>query len=262
MLPSRGVLAYNRRMDDPALLRYSRQILLPQIGVEGQQKLLAAHVLIIGVGGLGSPVATYLTASGVGRLTLVDHDRVELTNLQRQPIHTTASLGLPKVESAQKMLAALNPDVQVTTVHRRLDDDGLRAATQAADVVLDCSDNFTTRFAINRACVATRTPLVSGAVVRFEGQVGVFRADRPDSPCYACLYRDTGANEGDLCSQFGVLAPAAGIIGTIQATETLKLLLGIGETLTGRLLVMDALAMEWRTIRLRKDPACPVCGSA
>ena len=249
-------------MDDPQLLRYSRQILLPSIGVEGQQKLLRSRVLVIGLGGLGSPVATYLAASGVGQLTLVDHDNVELTNLQRQPVHTTATLGLPKVESARRMLAALNPDVQVAAVHQRLDDDGLRTATQAADVVLDCSDNFTTRFAINRACVETRTPLVSGAVVRFEGQIGTFRTDRADSPCYACLYRDTGANEGDLCSQFGVLAPAAGIIGTIQATEALKVLLGIGETLTGRVLVMDALAMEWRTIKLRKDPACPVCGSA
>ena len=249
-------------MNDAELLRYSRQILLPQIGIEGQQKLLAAHALIIGIGGLGSPVATYLAASGVGRLTLVDDDNVELTNLQRQPIHTTASLGLPKVESAQKMLAALNPEVRVTAVRQRLEENGLRVATQAADVVLDCSDNFKTRFAINRACVETRTPLVSGAVVRFEGQVGVFRADWPDSPCYACLYRDTGADEGDLCSQFGVLAPAAGIIGALQATEALKVLLAIGETLTGRVLIMDALNMEWRSLRLRKDPACPVCGIA
>jgi adenylyltransferase/sulfurtransferase len=248
-------------MDDAQLLRYSRQILLPQIGIEGQQRLLDARALIIGLGGLGSPVAIYLAASGVGRLTLVDHDRVELTNLQRQPIHTTDSLGRPKIESARQMLAALNPGVQVDTIPRRLNDPELLDAARAANVVVDCSDNFTTRFGVNRACVATRTPLVSGAVVRFEGQVGVFRPDRVDSPCYACLYRDTGADAGDLCSQFGVLAPAAGVIGSIQATEALKVLLDIGDTLTGRLLVMDALTMEWRTVRLRKDPACPVCGA-
>ncbi len=248
-------------MDDKQLLRYSRQILLPQIDIAGQQKLLASRVLMIGVGGLGAPVATYLAASGVGHLTLVDHDTVELTNLQRQPIHTTHSLGELKVESARRMLAALNPDVQVSTVNRKLGEGELIEAVQAADVVIDCSDNFPTRFAVNRACVAAKKPLVSGAVVRFEGQVGVFRADRSDSPCYACLYRDTGSDEGDLCSQFGVLAPVAGTIGALQATETLKVLLDIGETLAGRLLVLDALHMEWRTVRLRKDPACPVCGT-
>ncbi len=249
-------------MDDDQLLRYSRQILLPAIGIEGQQKLLRSRVLIIGLGGLGSPVAMYLAASGVGHLTLVDHDKVELTNLQRQIVHTTTTLGTPKVESARRMLAELNPEAQVETINHKLDAPGLRAAVERADVVVDGSDNFTTRFAVNAACVATRTPLVSGAVVRFEGQVGVFRPDLPDSPCYACLYRDTGAEEGDLCSQFGVLAPAAGMIGTIQATEALKVLLGIGETLTGRVLVVDALGMEFRTLRLRKDPGCPVCGTA
>lgn len=249
-------------MNDDQLLRYSRQILLPAIGIEGQQKLLRARALVIGLGGLGSPVAMYLAASGVGHLTLVDHDKVELTNLQRQIAHTTATLGTPKVESARRMLAALNPDVQVETINHKLDAHELRTAVGRADVVIDGSDNFATRFAVNGACVAARTPLVSGAVVRFEGQVGVFRPDLPDSPCYACLYRDTGAEEGDLCSQFGVLAPAAGMIGTIQATEALKVLLGIGETLTGRVLVVDALGMEFRTLRLRKDPACAVCGSA
>lgn len=248
-------------MDDQQLLRYSRQILLPQIDIAGQQKLLASRALVIGVGGLGAPVATYLTASGVGHLILVDHDTVELTNLQRQPIHTTHTLGELKVESARKMLAALNPDVQVATVNRKLGERELVEAVQAADVVIDCSDNFPTRFAVNRACVTARKPLVSGAVVRFEGQVSVFRADQPDSPCYACLYRDTGSNEGDLCSQFGVLAPVAGTIGALQATETLKVLLDIGETLTGRLLVLDALHMEWRTVRLKRDPTCPVCGA-
>ena len=248
-------------MDDSQLLRYSRQILLPQIGIEGQQKLLAARVLVIGVGGLGSPVATYLAASGVGHLVLVDHDSVELTNLQRQPIHSTGTLGLAKVESAKRAIAELNPEVRVSAINRKLDETGLIEAARAADVVVDCSDNFPTRFAVNRACVTAKKPLVSGAVVRFEGQVSVFRAELPDGPCYACLYRDTGSHEGDLCSQFGVLAPAAGMIGTIQAVETLKLLLGIGSTLTGRVLMVDALAMEFRTVTLRKDPDCPVCGS-
>jgi len=248
-------------MDDPQLLRYSRQILLPQIGIEGQQRLLAARVLIIGVGGLGSPVAMYLAASGVGHLVLVDHDTVELTNLQRQPIHSTETLGLLKVESARRAIAALNPEVQVSAIDHKLDETGLLEAARAADVVVDCSDNFPTRFAVNRVCVTTGKPLVSGAVVRFEGQVGVFRAELPDSPCYACLYRDTGSEEGDLCSQFGVLAPAAGTIGTIQAVETLKLLLNVGATLTGRLLMVDALAMEFRSVKLRKDPHCPVCSS-
>jgi len=248
-------------MNDNQLLRYSRQILLPQIGIEGQQKLLDSHALIIGVGGLGSPVATYLAASGVGRLTLVDDDRVELTNLQRQPIHTTETLGRAKVESARAMLAALNPEIRVHTVNHRLDDTALIEAARVADVVVDCSDNFPTRFAINRACVTARKPLVSGAVVRFEGQVAVFRPDQNDSPCYACLYRDTGTEDGDLCSQFGVLAPAAGLMGTLQAVETLKLLLGIGTTLAGRVLMVDALDMEIRTVALRRDPACPVCGT-
>jgi len=249
-------------MDDPQLLRYGRQILLTQIGIEGQQKLLDSRVLVIGLGGLGSPVAMYLAASGVGHLTLVDHDRVELSNLQRQIVHTTATLGNAKTESARQMLAALNPEVAVTTIGHKLDERELRDAVRAADVVVDASDNFPTRFAVNRACVEAGKPLVSGAVVRLEGQVSVFRADRPDSPCYACLYRDTGSEEGDLCSQFGVLAPVVGIVGSIQATETIKVLLDLGDTLTGRVLALDAVSMEFRTIRLRKDPACPVCGAA
>ena len=249
-------------MDDRQLLRYSRQILLPQIGIEGQQKLLASRVLIIGMGGLGSPVAMYLAASGVGNLTLVDHDKVEMTNLQRQIVHTTQTLGTPKVESAQKMLAALNPEVRIETVNHKLDAAELAGAVRGADVVVDASDNFATRFAVNRACVMEKKPLVSGAAVRLEGQVSVFRPDLPEGPCYACLYRDTSAEEGDLCSQFGVLAPVVGIIGSIQATETIKVLLDLGEMLTGRLLLLDATAMEWRTIKLRKDPACLVCGAA
>jgi molybdopterin/thiamine biosynthesis adenylyltransferase len=249
-------------MDDRQLLRYSRQILLPQIGIEGQQKLLASRVLIIGMGGLGSPVAMYLAASGVGHLTLVDHDTVELTNLQRQIVHTTQTLGTPKVESAQNMLAALNPEVHIDTVNHKLDAAELAGAVRGADVVVDASDNFATRFAVNRACVAEKRPLVSGAAVRLEGQVSVFRPDLPEGPCYACLYRDTSAEEGDLCSQFGVLAPVVGIIGSIQATETIKVLLGLGEMLAGRLLLLDATTMEWRTIKVRKDPACLVCGAA
>lgn len=249
-------------MEDPQLLRYSRQILLMQIGIEGQQKLLDARVLIVGLGGLGSPVAMYLAASGVGRLVLADHDQVALTNLQRQIAHTTATIGMPKVESARQMLAALNPEVRVDTLEQKLDADALAEAVQAVDLVVDCSDNFRTRYAVNRACIAARKPLVSGAVVRFEGQVCVFRADRPDSPCYACLYRDSGQDEVDVCSQFGVLAPAVGIIGSIQATEAIKVLLDIGESLSGRLLLMDALSMEWRVIKLRKDPDCAVCNKS
>jgi adenylyltransferase/sulfurtransferase len=248
-------------MDDPQLLRYSRQILLPQVGIEGQQKLLAARVLIIGVGGLGSPVAMYLAASGVGQLVLVDHDKVELSNLQRQIVHTTEHLGLSKVTSAQHMLAALNPEVQVTAIAAQLDPEALVEQVQAADAVVDCSDNFATRFALNRVCVANKTPLISGAAIRLEGQVAVFRPERADNPCYRCLYKDMD-ELGESCSQTGVLAPLVGIIGSIQATEAIKVLLDIGDTLTGRLLVLDALNMEWRSIKLRKDPDCPVCGSA
>jgi len=248
-------------MDDPQLLRYSRQILLPQIGIEGQQRLLAARVLVIGVGGLGSPVAMYLAASGLGHLVLVDHDKVELSNLQRQIVHTTESIGIAKVTSAQHALEALNPEVQVTAIAGQLDPEALVEQVQRADVVVDCSDNFATRFALNRVCVASRTPLISGAAIRLEGQVAVFRADRADSPCYRCLYKDMD-ELAESCSQTGVLAPLVGIIGCIQATEAIKVLVGFGETLTGRLLVLDALSMEWRSIKLRKDPDCPVCGSS
>ena len=248
-------------MDDPQLLRYSRQILLPQIGLEGQQRLLAARVLIIGMGGLGSPVAMYLAASGVGHLVLVDYDMVELSNLQRQIAHTTDRIGMHKVNSAQQSLAALNPDVQVTAIAGQLDPEALVEQVQLADAVVDCSDNFATRFALNRVCVANKTPLISGAAIRMEGQVTVFRPGRTDSPCYRCLYKDMD-ELGESCSQTGVLAPLVGIIGSIQATETIKVLLDIGETLTGRLLILDALSMEWRSIKLRKDPDCPVCGTA
>ena len=243
-------------MDDKQLLRYSRHILLPQIDVRGQEKLLASRVLIIGLGGLGSPVAMYLAASGVGNLVLVDYDRVDLTNLQRQIVHATERVGQDKTTSAAQGLAALNPGVRVTTINQKLEGAALEEQVQQVDAVVDTTDNFASRFAINAACMRAGKPLVSGAVVRFEGQVAVFP---PGGPCYRCLYAEGGGPD-EACATLGVLAPAAGIIGSIQAVETLKLLLGIGQTLAGRLLLFDALNMEWREIRLRKDPQCPVCG--
>ena len=243
-------------MDDKQLLRYSRHILLPQIDVRGQEKLLASRVLIVGLGGLGSPVAMYLAASGVGNLVLVDHDRVDLTNLQRQIVHATERVGQDKTTSAAQGLAALNPGVRVTTINQKLEGTALEEQVQQVDAVVDTTDNFASRFAINAACMRAGKPLVSGAVVRFEGQVAVFP---PGGPCYRCLYAEGGGPD-EACATLGVLAPAAGIIGSIQAVETLKLLLGIGQTLAGRLLLFDALNMEWREIRLRKDPLCPVCG--
>ena len=243
-------------MDDKQLLRYSRHILLPQIDVRGQEKLLASRVLIVGLGGLGSPVAMYLAASGVGHLVLVDHDRVDLTNLQRQIVHATERVGQDKTASAAQGLAALNPGVRVTTINQKLEGAALEEQVRQVDAVVDTTDNFASRFAINAACMRAGKPLVSGAVVRFEGQVAVFP---PGGPCYRCLYAEGGGPD-EACATLGVLAPAAGIIGSIQAVETLKVLLGIGQTLAGRLLLFDALNMEWREIRLRKDPLCPVCG--
>jgi molybdopterin/thiamine biosynthesis adenylyltransferase len=244
-------------MDDKQLLRYSRHILLPQIDVRGQERLRAARVLILGLGGLGSPVAMYLAASGVGELVLVDHDQVDLTNLQRQIVHTTGGVGRDKTESAAQTLRSLNPDTHITAINRKLEGVALAEQVRGADVVVDTTDNFASRFAINAACVRAGVPLVSGAVVRFEGQVAVFP---PGGPCYRCLYNEGGTDEA--CATFGVLAPAVGVIGSIQAVETLKLLLDIGRTLAGRLLLFDALAMEWREMRLRKDPHCPVCGAS
>jgi molybdopterin-synthase adenylyltransferase len=245
-------------VDDNQLLRYSRQIMLPQFDVAGQQRLLDSHALIIGMGGLGSPVAIYLAAAGVVRLTLVDFDKVDLSNLQRQILHTTADIGRLKVDSAKASLLALNPEITVETIDHKLEGDELLAAVASADVVVDASDNFATRFLINDACVAARTPLVSGAAIRMEGHVAVFHNEQDDSPCYRCLYRDEG-ELAQTCSENGVLAPVVGVIGSIQATETIKLLSGMGETLGGRLLVWDAMTMEWRTLKLKKDPACPVC---
>lgn len=242
-------------MQDEQLLRYSRQIMLPQVDLAGQQRLLQSRVLIIGAGGLGSPVAMYLAAAGVGELVLIDFDTVDLSNLQRQILHGSHDLGRPKVESARDTLAVINPEVAVTTINGRLEGEALLAEVMLADVVVDASDNFAARFALSDACVAARKPLVSGAAIRMEGQVSVFHNERPNSPCYRCLYRDEG-ELAQTCSENGVLAPVVGIIGTIQATEVLKVLLGIGDSLDGRLLLLDALTMEWRSMRLRKDPAC------
>ncbi len=243
-------------MDDKTLSRYSRHILLPAIDVAGQQKLLASKVLVIGLGGLGSPVSMYLASSGVGHLTLVDHDRVELTNLQRQIVHDTDSIGSLKVESAAQRLRALNPEIRVETIGRKLEGDALLAAVRAADIVVDGSDNFATRYAVNAAGVKAGRPLVSGAVVRFEGQITVIA---PGGPCYRCLYAESDEPE-EPCATFGVLAPAAGVVGSLMAVETLKLILGIGDSLAGRLLLYDALRSEWREVKMKKDPACPVCG--
>jgi adenylyltransferase/sulfurtransferase len=243
-------------MDDKQLLRYSRHILLPQIDVRGQDKLLASRVLIVGLGGLGSPVAMYLAASGVGHLVLVDHDRVDLTNLQRQIVHATERVGQDKAASAAQGLAALNPDVRVTAIDQKLEGDALEDQVRLADAVVDATDNFASRFAINEACARAGKTLISGAVVRFEGQVAVFP---PGGPCYRCLYTEGGGPD-EACATLGVLAPAAGVIGSVQAVETIKVLLNIGQTLAGRLLLFDALAMEWHEVKLRKDPLCPVCG--
>lgn len=245
-------------MDDQQLLRYSRQILLPQVDIEGQRKLLNSQVLVVGVGGLGSPVALYLAGAGIGRLTLADPDQVELSNLQRQILYDGESIGLPKVESARRRLLALNPEVEVQAITDRLEGEELVAAVAQADVVVDGSDNFVTRFALNIACVRAGRPLVSGAAIRMEGQVAVFDSRRPDGACYHCLFGE-GEESEETCSQTGVIAPLLGIIGSIQAMETLKLLLGIGESLHGRLLLLDAMRMRWREVRIHRDPGCPIC---
>lgn len=246
-------------MNDQQLLRYSRQIMLPSIGIEGQQRLLDAKVLIIGLGGLGAPVGMYLAAAGVGRLVLVDFDQVDLSNLQRQIIHTTDRIGLSKVGSARQALLALNPEIQVEIIDHQLDEIELREQVAAVDLAIDATDNFSARFAINRACHTTMTPLVSGAAIRMEGQVSVF-SGQPGGPCYHCLYPEGGQLD-ETCSANGVLAPVVGIIGSIQATEAIKLLTGTGKSLEGRLLILDAQQMEWRSLKLKPDPHCPVCGN-
>jgi molybdopterin/thiamine biosynthesis adenylyltransferase len=249
-------------MTDDQLLRYSRHILLNEIGVEGQEKLLAAHVLVIGAGGLGSPVALYLAAAGVGQLTLCDNDTVDLTNLQRQIAHQTAALGQNKAESAACTARALNPTITVTAITTRAENAVLCEWVAQADVVIDASDNFATRHAVNRACVASSKPLVSGAAVRFDGQVAVFDLRKNDAPCYHCLFPEVGEVEEMRCSENGVFAPLVGIIGCTQAAEAIKLIVGCGETLNGKLLLLNSLAMEWRTVRLKRDGACAVCANS
>ncbi len=247
-------------MNDNQLLRYSRHILLPQVEYAGQEKLTQSHALIVGAGGLGSPVALYLAASGVGQLTICDFDEVDLTNLQRQIIHTTQSVGINKAVSAQQTLYELNPEVEVQTIQQKSSEAALTELVGAADVVIDCSDNFATRYVLNRVCYAEKKPLVSGAAVRFEGQITVFDFRNESSPCYHCLFPDSGDDQELRCADNGVFSPLVGMIGTAQAAEALKCLMGIGENLQGRLLLLDALTAEWRTIKLARDPACLVCG--
>jgi molybdopterin-synthase adenylyltransferase len=247
-------------MTDDQLLRYSRHILLDDIGVEGQARLLAAHALVIGAGGLGSPVLLYLASAGVGRITVVDHDTVDATNLQRQVVHTLAALGQPKALSAQARMAALNPEVQVHTHVARADAKLLATLLPKADVVLDCSDNFRTRHAVNAACVAHGKPLVAGAAIGFDGQVAVYDSRRANAPCYACLFPPSVAHEDVACATMGVFAPLVGLIGCVQAAEALKLLAGIGQPLAGRLLMLDARRMRWDELAVARQPACEVCG--
>ena len=247
-------------MKDEQLLRYSRQIMLPEMDIAGQQKLIDATVLIVGMGGLGCPAAMYLVASGVGHLVIADDDVVELTNLQRQVAHCQSMIGEPKVVSAQKTLLGLNPDLKITALQMRLEGVNLSEAVSQADLVVDACDNYTTRFAINFACIEHGKPLVSGAAIRMEGQVAVFDSRSPTSPCYQCLYSQ-GDDEDASCSENGVIAPLVGIIGAVQAMEAIKLLTGIGESLTGRLLLLDASTLQWREMRLPRDSNCGACGS-
>ncbi len=247
-------------MNDDQLLRYSRHILLPQVGIEGQQRLLASHALVIGAGGLGSPAALYLATAGVGRITLVDGDSVDLTNLQRQILHRNAAVGLPKARSGRQTIAEYNPDVTVIALEARAAGQMLDELVAGADVVLDCCDNFATRHDLNRACVRHGKPLVSGAAIRFDGQVSVFDLRKPGAPCYHCLFPEGQDLEETRCAVMGVFAPLTGIIGAVQAAEALKLLMDVGDSLNGRLLLLDGLVMEWRQVRLAKDQACAVCG--
>ncbi|MFA5677402.1 MAG: molybdopterin-synthase adenylyltransferase MoeB [Pseudomonas sp.] len=247
-------------MHDQQLLRYSRQILLEQVDVDGQQRLLDSSVLIVGMGGLGSPAALYLAGAGVGRLLLADDDHVDLSNLQRQIIHGTADLERPKTASAADRLAALNPDVQIQQLNQRLLDEQLYQAVAQVDLVLDCTDNFTTRQALNAACVVLRRPLVSGAAIRLQGQVSVFDLRDETSPCYQCLY-GSGDDVALSCSEAGVIGPLVGVVGSLQALEALKLLAGFGQPLTGRLLLIDALQTRFRELRIKRDPGCGCCGA-
>ncbi len=248
-------------MNDDQLLRYSRHILLDELGVEGQQRILAARVLVIGAGGLGSPALLYLASAGVGEVTVVDHDTVDRTNLQRQIAHADARVGELKVESAAQAMRAINPEIKIRALARRADAALLAELVAQADVVLDCSDNYATRQAVNAACVAQRVPLVSGAAIGLDGQVSVWDARGADLPCYACVFPPDGAVEEVRCATMGVFAPLVGVIGTVQAAEALKLLAGMGGSLAGRLQMLDARRMEWTEIRVARDPACPVCAS-
>ncbi|WP_273149918.1 HesA/MoeB/ThiF family protein [Methylophaga thiooxydans] len=245
-------------MNDDQLLRYSRHILLPQLDINGQQTLIDSHVMIIGLGGLGAPVSMYLAASGIGKLTLVDDDEVELSNLQRQIVHGQQDIGREKVASAADKLRELNPDVSLQLINQRLDKAGLMAATADVDVLVDCSDNFATRFLLNEVSREQNLPLVSGAAIRFEAQITVYDPRQAESPCYRCLYEDKDELEQS-CSESGVLAPMLAMVGGTQAVETIKLLTGVGENLAGRLLLLDALSMQWREIKMKQDPDCPVC---
>ena len=247
-------------LNDDQLLRYSRHILLDELGVEGQQRILAAHALVIGAGGLGSPVALYLGTAGVGRIAIVDHDTVDLTNLQRQIVHNLSRVGQPKAASAAQTIAAINPDVQVVALQERADAARLSTLVAEADVVLDCSDNFATRHAVNAACVAHRKPLVSGAAIGFDGQISVYDTRDARQPCYACLFPPEATFEEVRCATMGVFAPLVGIIGSMQACEALKLIAGVGSSLAGRLQMLDARSMEWNEIRMARQAACGVCG--
>ncbi|QGM22199.1 molybdopterin-synthase adenylyltransferase MoeB [Spiribacter sp. 2438] len=246
-------------MNDQQLIRYSRQIMVPGLDLGGQEKLLEARVLIVGLGGLGSPTALYLAAAGVGHLLLADFDAVDLTNLQRQILHGTADIGRMKTASARDRLTSINPDIQLTLVEERLDPDSLQDQVARVDLVIDGCDNFATRFAVNAACVAASRPLISGAVIGMDGQLAVLRPDQGGA-CYRCLYADTG-EEAQSCAENGVLGPLPGVIGSLQAVEAIKILTGLGEPLNNRLLVMDALGQNWRRLNLRRDPDCPVCGN-
>ena len=246
-------------MTDEQLLRYSRHILLDELGIEGQQRLLASHALVIGAGGLGSPVALYLGTAGVGRITIVDHDTVDVTNLQRQIAHNLARVGKPKAESARDTIAAINPDVNVTPLVERADAARLDTLVRDADVVIDCSDNFKTRHAVNAACVAHKKPLVSGAAIGFDGQISVYDTRDAEAPCYACLFPAEATYEEAQCATMGVFAPLVGIIGSVQAAEALKLLTGVGASLAGRLQMLDARSMEWTEIRMQRSAGCAVC---
>lgn len=249
---------FNAELSNKELLRYSRQIMLPKFDVAGQLALKKSCVLILGLGGLGSPVSLYLAAAGVGRLILVDDDVVDVSNLQRQIVHNEQRVGLSKVESAAEALRALNSDIKIQTQALRLEGQALLDQLKQVDLVVDCTDNFATRFEINRACVAQKVPLVSGAAIRMEGQVSVFDARDANAPCYQCLYSDV-SDEQLSCSESGVMAPLVGIIGAMQAMEAIKVLSDLGQSLSGKLLLLDAMSMQWRSLKLKKDPACACC---